>query len=213
MVRNRTAWLVVFIAAILCVGPAAAQELTSGTLAGKVLDPTGQPVPGVTVLATCEMGTRTAETDETGQFLIPFLRPSNYTVRIEASGGYNSLVQNDVVVSLNQRTQLSFTLQTGLTETVVVTAQAPLVDPESTSTGTNIKYDQFSRSVPLGRAFTDTYLVAPGVVSGLGTGAGNAAIGGASGLENLYLIDGVNITNTGYGGIGAYNLVYGSLGT
>jgi carboxypeptidase family protein len=213
MVRNRTAWLLALIAAILCVGPATAQELTSGTLAGKVVDPAGKPVVGASVLATCEQGTRTAETDESGQFLIPFLRPSNYTVRIEASGGYNSLVQNDVVVSLNQRTQLSFTLQTGMTETVVVTAQAPLVDPKSTSTGTTIKYDQFSRSLPLGRAFTDTYLVAPGVVSGLGTGAGNVAIGGASGLENMYLIDGVNITNTGYGGIGAYNLVYGSLGT
>jgi len=213
MVRNRTTWLVLSVAAILCVAPATAQELTSGTLAGRVVDPAGQPVAGATVIATCEIGTRTAETDEVGQFLIPFLRPSSYTVRIEAAGGFNSLVQNDVIVSLNQRTQLAFALQTGVTETIIVTAPSPLVDPKSTSTGTNINYDAFSRSVPLGRAFTDTYAVAPGVVSGLGTGQGNVAIGGASGLENMYLIDGVNITNTGYGGIGAYNLVYGSLGT
>src|SRR5437667_464439 len=68
-------------------------------------------------------------------------------------------------------------------------------------------------AVPIGRSFTDTYAVAAGVVSGLGTGQGNYSIGGASGLENTYLIDGVNVTNTGYGGIGAYNINYGSLGT
>ncbi len=55
--------------------------------------------------------------------------------------------------------------------------------------------------------------MAAGVVSGVGTGKGNNSISGASGLENSYLIDGVNITNTGYGGIGAYNIIYGSLGT
>ena len=50
-------------------------------------------------------------------------------------------------------------------------------------------------------------------MSGGGTGAGNYSIGGASGLENQYIVDGVNITNTGYGGIGSYNIIYGSLGT
>jgi hypothetical protein len=213
MVRNRTSWLALFVVVALSIAPAAAQELTSGTMAGRVVDPAGKPIEGASVIATCEFGTRTAETDEDGNFLLPFLRPGSYTVRIEASGGFNSLVQNHVPIGLNQRTQLAFKLEPGVTETVVVTAQAPLVDPRSTSIGTNIKYDDFSRMVPLGRSFTDTYGVAPGVVSGLGTGQGNSSIGGASGLENMYLIDGVNITNTGYGGIGAYNLVYGSLGT
>src|SRR5439155_783553 len=97
--------------------------------------------------------------------------------------------------------------------TVTVTSQAPLVDIHSTSSGTNLKYGEFANAVPLGRSFTDTYAVAPGVVSGLGTGQGNYSIGGGTGLENAYLIDGVNVTNTGYGGIGAYNIQYGSLGT
>ena len=50
--------------------------------------------------------------DEAGQFLLPFLRPSNYIVRIEAEGGFSSLEQHDVIVSLNQRTQLAFTFFT-----------------------------------------------------------------------------------------------------
>src|SRR5207247_4424048 len=54
---------------------------------------------------------------------------------------------------------------------------------------------------------------APGDGGGGGRGAGNYSISGGSGLENQYIVDGVNITNAGYGGIGSYNIVYGSLGT
>ncbi len=41
---------------------------------------------------------------------------------------------------------------------------------------------------------------------------GNPSISGAAGLENQYLIGGVNITNSGFGGIGAYDSVVGSSG-
>jgi outer membrane receptor protein involved in Fe transport len=35
---------------------------------------------------------------------------------------------------------------------------------------------------------------------------------GGSGLENQYVVDGVNITNAGYGALGSYSIVFGSLG-
>ncbi|MFQ5876631.1 MAG: carboxypeptidase regulatory-like domain-containing protein [Acidobacteriota bacterium] len=193
--------------------PAAAQEITTGAIAGRVRDPAGQPIPGALVIAVSRHGTRTAETDIGGRFVLPFLRPGLYSVRVEASRGFNTLIQKHVKVGLSRRTTLDFTLAPGRVESVRVTAAAPLVDVKSTSTGSNIRYAEFAESVPLGRSFTDTILVAPGVVSGIGTGRGNYSIGGASGLENTYLIDGVNITNTGYGGIGSYNILYGSLGT
>jgi hypothetical protein len=41
---------------------------------------------------------------------------------------------------------------------------------------------------------------------------GNPSISGAAGLENQYLIGGVNITNSGYGGIGAYDSILGAAG-
>jgi len=37
-------------------------------------------------------------------------------------------------------------------------------------------------------------------------------VSGGSGLENQYLIDGVNVTNAGYGALGSYSIVFGSLG-
>src|SRR5437867_3305890 len=213
MMRTVLRCMALFVVAWISAAPVVAQELTSGTLAGKVSDPSGKAIAGAVVIVTSQFGTKTAETDANGHFIIPFMRPASYTVRVEAPGGFNTVIQNFVEVGLNQRKQLDFTLEPGKTETVTVTSQAPLVDIHSTSSGTNLKYGEFANAVPLGRSFTDTYAVAPGVVSGLGTGQGNYSIGGGTGLENAYLIDGVNVTNTGFGGIGAYNIVYGSLGT
>ncbi|HKB07794.1 MAG TPA: carboxypeptidase regulatory-like domain-containing protein, partial [Candidatus Polarisedimenticolia bacterium] len=206
--------LLASLSAIVLFGTSAfAQETTTGTITGNVTDPTGRGIPGAVVIATSGTGTQVAESDAKGHYVLPFLRPGTYTLRVEAPGGFNTVVKSDVTVGLNVRVQMDFTLEPGKTETVTVTGETPLVDPKSTASSTNLKYEDFANSVPLGRSFTDTYAVAPGVVSGLGTGQGNYAISGASGLENSYLIDGVNVTNTGYGGIGAYNIVYGSLGT
>ncbi|HEV8199712.1 MAG TPA: TonB-dependent receptor [Candidatus Polarisedimenticolia bacterium] len=188
------------------------QETTSGTISGRVTDPTGKPIAGAIIIAQSDSGPRTATTDADGNYVLPFLRPGTYNVRAEAPSGFNTGLREGVIVGLNQRVSVDFGLTPGKVEEVTVTG-TPLVDATSTASGTNIRYDEFANSVPLGRSFTDTYSVASGVVSGRGTGQGNYSISGASGLENAYLIDGVNVTNTGYGGIGAYNIVYGSLGT
>src|SRR5262249_20247618 len=42
--------------------------------------------------------------------------------------------------------------------------------------------------------------------------AGNPSMSGGSGLENQYVINGVNVTNQGYGALGSYSIVFGSLG-
>ena len=200
------------LSAMICPAVLHSQETTSGTIAGKVIDPAGKPIAGAIIIAESESGPRTATTDDQGNYVLPFLRPGTFNVRVEAPSGFTTGLREGVIVGLGQRVPLDFTLQPGKVEEVTVSS-SPLVDATSTASGTNIRYDEFANSVPIGRSFTDTYAVASGVVSGRGTGQGNYSIGGASGLENTYLIDGVNVTNTGYGGIGAYNIVYGSLGT
>ena len=52
----------------------------------------------------------------------------------------------------------------------------------------------------------------PGVSDSSGVGRANPSIAGASGLDNNYVIDGVNVTNQGYGALGSYSIVFGSLG-
>src|SRR5205823_6962413 len=81
----------------------------------------------------------------------------------------------------------------------------------TTTTGAVLSSEMFSQ-VPVGRRLSDTLYMAPGVQTGGSVGSANPSISGGSGLENQYVIDGVNVTNQGYGALGSYSIVFGSLG-
>jgi outer membrane receptor protein involved in Fe transport len=191
---------------------ALAQTTTSGVIEGRVRDQAGNPIADATVTAVANRAPTAAVTDSQGRFVIPNLPPGTYKVRAE-SPGKAAVIQEPIVVSINARSRVDFTLVGGQTETVTVTAEAPIVDTKSVTTGGTFKVEDFIEQLPVGRNLAATLTLAPGVESGGGTGAGNYSISGSSGLENSYVVDGVNITNTGYGGIGSYNIVFGSLGT
>src|SRR5262245_9991224 len=197
---------------VITTMPALAQEVTTGTIHGTVTDEKGKPIADAVVTAISAQGARKPVSDNNGYFIIPFLTPGSYSVQVIAAG-FATVVTDVIAVKLNEKTRLTYALQPGQVEKVTVTGKAPVVDRTSTATGANIKVSDFTAVIPVGRTYSNLFTTAPGVVSGGGTGAGNYSIGGASGLENSYLIDGINITNTGYGGIRAFNAVYGSLGT
>ena len=197
---------------LILVSGAAAQEVTSGSIAGQVLDQQNLPLPGATVTVTAGQGSQNFTTDEQGRFLAPFLTPGSYTVRIELQG-FRPAEQRSVEVRLGQRAELSLKLTVGgMTETVEVTGTRAVVDVTNTTVGANIDSDMLAR-IPVQRRLSDTLYLAPGVSSGGGTGRANPSVSGASGLENQYVVDGVNITNPGYGALGSYSIVLGSLGT
>jgi outer membrane receptor protein involved in Fe transport len=192
-------------------GWAAAQE-TTGTLIGKLQDPQGLPLPGVTVSVTGSQGVKTAVTDADGSYRVPFLTPGQYVVRAELQG-FKTVEQKGVTVSLGQTTTANLQLEVGgLTETVQVTGTTAVVDTTSTTTGAVLSSELLQR-VPVGRRFTDALYLAPGVSNSGAAGAANPSVSGSTGLDNLYVVDGVNITNTGYGAVGSYSIVFGSLGT
>jgi hypothetical protein len=198
--------------ALACASTAAAQEVTSGSIGGQVTDPQGLALPGVTVSVTAGQGTQTFATDEQGRFFAPFLTPGIYVVRAELSG-FKPVEQRRVEVRLGQRAELTLKLEVGsVSETVQVTGGSAVVDVTSTTVGANIDSEMLAR-VPVQRTLGDTLYLAPGVSSGGGTGRSNPSVSGASGLENQYIVDGVNITNPGYGALGSYSIVLGSLGT
>src|SRR4051812_38441594 len=191
---------------------AAAQETTTGAIEGRVLDPQGLPVPGATIAVGAAQGNQTFVTDADGRFLAPFLTPGTYTVRVELTG-FRPIEQQNVLVRLGQRVTLPLTMQlSGRAEQVDVRASAPIVNTSSATVGANIDSDFLSR-IPVGRRFSDTLYVAPGVSTGGTVGTANPSISGSSGLENQYVVDGVNITNPGFGGLGSYSIVFGSLGS
>jgi hypothetical protein len=204
--------LICVLALVLAmVGVASAQQ-TTGTLAGIVNDSQGAAIPGATVSLTSEQGTKSFVTDAQGRFNAPFLTVGRYSVKVELTG-FSPVEQKNVDVRLGATLDLAFTLKVGnLQEVVEVVGGAPVIDQSTTTTGGVLSADVLKR-LPVGRNFTDTLYLVPGVSDSSGVGRSNPSIAGSSGLDNNYVVDGVNISNTGFGGVGTYSIVFGSLGT
>ena len=203
---------VAMVIAILLAGtmPVLGQE-TTGTMTGQVLDPQGLALPGGTVTITGPQGARTVMTGADGRFEMPFLTPGKYAVKAELQG-FKTVEQTDVTVGLGQTVNLSLRMQVGgVTESVQVVGASDTIDTRSTTSGANISSDLLQQ-VPVGRNLGASLYLAPGVGSSGTAGAANPSIAGGSGLDNQYVVDGVNVTNQGYGALGSYSIVFGSLG-
>jgi hypothetical protein len=209
MLRHLAATILVGLS---CAALAPAQETTTGSVAGTVRDSQGGVLPGASVTLSSAQGSRTVVTNAQGRFLAPYLTPGTYDVRVELSG-FKTATQSKVLVRLGQRLELPFTLEVGtITETIHVVAQSPVVDTSSTTTGGVLESDQLAR-LPVARRLSETLYMVPGVSSSTGAGRVNPSIAGASGLDNQYVVDGVNITNQGWGSLGVFSLFFGSLGS
>jgi hypothetical protein len=200
-----SAWMVLGIAF------AAGAQTTTGTISGRALDVQGLVVPGVNVTVTGSQGSKSAVSDAQGRFSIPFLTPGTYTVHAELQG-FKPFDRTNVVVPVSQTVTVPIEMQVGgLTETVEVTGQQAPIDVTSTTIGSTLSTADLAR-LPIGRRMSDTLYVAPGVSSSGTLGSANPSIHGSSGLENQYIIDGVNLTSGGYGALGSYSITFGSLG-
>jgi Carboxypeptidase regulatory-like domain/TonB dependent receptor-like, beta-barrel/TonB-dependent Receptor Plug Domain len=204
--------IVIIIALVsFSIGGVAVAQDTTGTITGRIVDAQALVLPGVTVTATGSQGAKTTVTDGEGRFTFAFLTPGAYAIHAELQG-FTPVERANVQVHLGQAVDLPLTMQiSALAETVVVTSTTPQVDTTSASIGANLDSDTLSR-LPIGRRFSDTLYLTPGVSTGGNVGAANPSIEGSSGLENQYVVDGVNITNGGYGALGSYSIVFGSLG-
>jgi carboxypeptidase family protein len=194
-------------------GSAMAQDVqTKGFIGGTISDATGAAIPGATVTATGQTGTRTATTNESGIFRIENLEPGTYTVRVEQTG-FRAAVANNVTVFVGRESTINLKLEPGeITATVDVTADVGGIDKQSTSTGQNLN-DQLFQNVPVQRQVSSLFYLSPGATDSINGGRDNPSIAGGSALDNLYVADGVNITNSAFGGIGTFSRSYGALGT
>ena len=181
-------------------------------MSGVVLDATKATVPGAQVTINGPIGNLSQTTNEQGTFLFSTLIPGFYSIKVQKAGfKVASIPATEVLI--NKTTSVEITLETGeITQTVEVSAATVTVD--TTATAVNNEFsDSFYNKIPLGRGVSSLFYLAPGVTSGLGTGAENPSISGSTGLENLYVADGVSINDPAFGGIGVWSRVYGPLGT
>ena len=191
-----------------------AQQLsaTRGGLAGVITDKSGAIIPDAKVTITGASDHRVVTTDPSGRFIASDLTPGMYAVEVEKAG-FQSQTAKNLEVVINKTQSVDFSLATGnVAETVEVNATTVSIDTSSTAVSDNLTA-AFYQQVPIARNVGSLFYVAPGVVDGGGTGNSNPSVGGATGLENLYLVDGVVLNDSGYGGLGVFSPVYGSLGT
>ncbi len=205
------------------------QGATRGNLAGAVLDSTKAVVPGANVTITGPIGSQTQTSSAQGTFLFSNLIPGAYSVKVEKQG-FAAITVPGVEVLINNTATVDVTIQTaGITSTIEVTATSvATVDTGSTSVNSDLS-DTLYDNIPVQRNVSSIIMLAPGAVSGLGTSESlspnsthtvvgspasysNPSISGASGLENLYVADGVVLNDPSYGGIGGFSTVYGPLG-
>lgn len=230
MAKRITLFSIAFTVALLavCARPTLAQNqgATRGSIAGTVLDSTKASVPNATVTLTGPLGTQTQSTNASGKFLFGQLVPGSYSVKIEKEG-FNTFTIPAVEVLINNTATVEAVMETGAVSTTLeVSSSAITVDPTSSSVNDNLS-DTFYNKIPVQRNVSAIMYLAPGVVTGLGTSGGvmnnaevagspasfaNPSINGASGLENLYVADGVVLNDPSYGGLGGFSTVYGALG-
>ncbi|MBK9098606.1 MAG: TonB-dependent receptor [bacterium] len=172
---------------------------TTGRLAGRVTDATGEPLPFVNVVI---MGTTLgAATDIDGYYSIINVPPGNYEVKASAIG-YNSVTYQDVKVSIDLTTTIDFQLSEAsveLGEEVVVIATKPLVKMDLTAS-TSIVGDDVISQLPVAEVQDVLKLQAGVVVSG-----GNIHIRGGRANQVAYQIDGVPVTDV-YDGSSVINV-------
>jgi hypothetical protein len=106
--------------------------------------------------------------------------------------GFRRAELNDITLQVDQNARLNVALEVGqVTETVEITAQAPLIESQSATLGAVVDTQKIL-SLPLnGRNFAQLALLVPGVNTG--TGGGGAEGFSAAGLranQNAFQIDG-----------------------
>lgn len=186
-----------FTAAALVAGSgvvAYAQTATTGTITGSIRDKAGNPVADAVVTATSTRITRTATTGADGSFRLSLLDPGTWTIRV-AKAGFQTIANQAVTVATNANVPVTFKLQPEASVTVEVTSSVGLLDPTATSTGASLSTETLS-GIPKGRDFNTMITLSPGVTS---TAIG-LSIGGASGLENSFVLDGLDTTDYRKGG-------------
>src|SRR4029453_3613836 len=186
--------------------------LTTGTIAGDVVDSNGASVPGASVKLAGPLGEKTTTTNDQGHFSFENLVPGAYTIRVEKEN-FKAAELTEVTVLVNKTTTANVTLQAGqISEVVTVTGAGSGVDQATTAISSNMN-DQLFSNIPVQRAVSGLFYLAPGATDSLGGGKDNPSISGGSALDNLYVADGVNITDSAFGGIGTFSRSYGALGT
>ncbi|HXJ39602.1 MAG TPA: TonB-dependent receptor, partial [Bryobacteraceae bacterium] len=164
---------------LLILSVSSVAQVTSSELSGLVTDPSGAALANAKVVATNVDTGRNHETvaNAAGAYVITLLPPGDYTVSAEATG-FKKTVQRGLTLQVNQQANLDFKLEVGqVSDSIEVTAAAPLLESESSSLGTVVN-EKLVNQLPLnGRNFVQLATLSPGV-NGVGFSASGTIMSG-----------------------------------
>jgi hypothetical protein len=175
-------------------------------LSGLISDPSHRAVVNAAVVVqSLETGvTRAVLSNQQGEYSVPALIPGAYDITVDAVG-FKPIRQTGVVVEVDQRARLDFSISVGSkSEIVTVRGAAPLLNTEDASVSTVIG-NQFVGNLPLnGRSFSSLIDLTPGVVLTPANQyeGGQFSVNGQRPDANYFLVDGVS-ANLGTAGSGA----------
>jgi len=203
MLRNLPLLYLSFLISIFLVNPLQFfGQTTFGSIIGTVSDPSGAAV-GATQVTLTNLGTnekRISVTNNDGLYQFVNLPPGEYSVEV-AKPGFKRVVRSNIRLQTETTTRIDLPLQVGAIEqTVEVTTQTPLLQPESSSLGAVVD-ERKTDELPLnGRNPLNLVALVPSVVpqgesmsNPNGTnpfGWGNYQIGGGMANQSMVWLDG-----------------------
>ncbi|HYL75921.1 MAG TPA: TonB-dependent receptor [Bryobacteraceae bacterium] len=194
--------LLVFAMLLVSVPGYGQVDVSTATLKGTVLDPTGAAVPGaaITVTDTNRGITKTAVAGADGTYQLPLLQPGLYRIEVVLEG-FEKAVANAVELTIGASVIYDIHLKIGsVTDVMDVTAAAPLIETEKTQQANTLDPRAIGSLPNLSRNFTDSVFTLPGVSSSDASRSQNPgytgfltsgfSIGGSNGRNNLVTFDG-----------------------
>ena len=209
------AGLALALGLLLGLSPDTAHAQATGSISGTAKDDSGAVLPGVTIEATnaATNSVRNATSGPDGFYTIPLVQPGTYSVKATLSG-FSVSTRTGVKVNVSESATVNFNLKVGgLSDTVDVTGEAPLIETGNATLGIVIDEKKVV-DLPLnGRNFTQLGTLIPGVVAppaGLGGQNGDAQAGangfgaatagfnvnGQRNQSNNFLLDGATNNDT-----------------
>ena len=194
---------------LLCVAPLMQGQSTYGSITGLVTDSSGAAVVDAQVTLT-NLGTQEKRTQNTGGdgfYSFVNLIPGQYRVDVE-KGGFKHFTRQNILVEVNQSGRIDAALAVGqVSESVEVTSETPLLQPETSSLGTVVD-TRAATELPLnGRNIFNLTTITPSVIpqgNTMGNVVGknpfdfaNYQIGGSFANEGAIYVDGQPL-NIGY---------------
>jgi hypothetical protein len=200
--------IIAMIALCVCAAVPALAQQTTGNIQGRIVDAQGAAMPGVTVTAKHEATgfVRSAVSDAEGLYRLTSLPIGTYELHAELSG-FAPYDGKGLIVNVSQTVDANIELKmAGVSETVSVTAESPLIQTTNSSVGGVVDVKRIENLPLNGRQFANLAATVPGVGLGMHSDPTKSTqfspqINGGAGRNVNYQIDGGDNNDDTVGGL------------